>query len=229
METVTEVGSDPTRSVSATSPLSPSGPGVSFPAYCGGQPIAAVAFGLTMATLSLVNANWLDATTLGFVLPVASAVGGLGMLVAGVWEARTGNEFGATWTLGFGVFWLSIAGILQFTVPTVGKAVSAPHFYHAFGAYLLLWAGVGVVLTVAARFVGGALTAVFLIATVTLAILGAAFLDVSGSSFATIRHVAGYVGLLDGVVALYVAAALVVADTTGQAVLPLFPHARPAA
>jgi succinate-acetate transporter protein len=150
------------------------------------------------------------------------------MIVAGVWEARTGNSFGATWTLGFGVFWLSIAGILQFTVPTVGKAMTGPHFYHAFGAYLLLWAGVGVVLTVAARFVAGAVTAVFLLATITLTILGASFLDVAGSSFTTIRHVAGYVGLVDAVLALYVAAALVVADTTGQAVLPLFPYAKPA-
>ena len=42
---------------------------------------------------------------------LALAYGGLAQLLAGMWEFRTGNTFGATAFTSFGAFWLSVLGV----------------------------------------------------------------------------------------------------------------------
>ena len=55
-----------------------------------------VGFGMTTCILSLVNMGIIGGSGLGVVLALAVAYGGGAQLVAGLWEFRKGNTFGAT-------------------------------------------------------------------------------------------------------------------------------------
>ncbi len=54
------------------------------------------AFALTTFLLSLVDAEVMPSTTEPIVLGGALAYGGIAQLLAGMWEFRKGNVFGAT-------------------------------------------------------------------------------------------------------------------------------------
>jgi uncharacterized protein len=70
-------------------------------------PLGLGAFGLTTFLLSLVNAGVMDKATEPVVLGVALAYGGVAQMLAGMWEFRKGNVFGATAFTSYGAFWLS--------------------------------------------------------------------------------------------------------------------------
>ncbi|MDX6664964.1 MAG: uncharacterized protein QOG68_1170, partial [Solirubrobacteraceae bacterium] len=58
-------------------------------------PLGLAAFALTTFVLSMFNANLVGAGGKPVVLGLAFAYGGLAQLLAGMWEFRTGNTFGA--------------------------------------------------------------------------------------------------------------------------------------
>ena len=70
-------------------------------------PLSLGAFALTTFLLSLVNAGVMPAQTEPIVLAVALAFGGIAQMLAGMWEFRKGNVFGATVFTSYGAFWLS--------------------------------------------------------------------------------------------------------------------------
>ncbi|OYT58364.1 transcriptional regulator, partial [Euryarchaeota archaeon ex4484_162] len=63
------------------------------------------AFGLTTVVLSLFNAGILPIAGAAVVIPLAMAYGGTGQFLAGMWEFKKGNTFGATAFSSFGTFW----------------------------------------------------------------------------------------------------------------------------
>src|SRR5207245_11352191 len=69
------------------------------------------------------------------VLGLALAYGGLAQLLAGMWEFRTGNTFGATAFTSYGAFWLSFWALNQF----FAKDIPAKDAGHAVGLYLIAW------------------------------------------------------------------------------------------
>ena len=78
-------------------------------------PLGLAAFALTTFMLSAANAEILGQVgispkglgTVPVVLSLALAYGGIAQLLAGMWEFRTGNTFGAVAFSSFGAFWLS--------------------------------------------------------------------------------------------------------------------------
>src|SRR5215468_11815360 len=70
-------------------------------------PLGLAAFALTTFLLSAKNADWTRGTDawLGF----AFAYGGLAQLLAGMWEFRNRNVFGATAFSTYGAFWIGLA------------------------------------------------------------------------------------------------------------------------
>ena len=66
---------------------------------------------------------------------LALAYGGLAQLLAGMWEFRTGNTFGAVAFTSYGAFWLSFWAFVQF----FAKDVPAADAGHAVGLYLIAW------------------------------------------------------------------------------------------
>ena len=99
-------------------------------------PLGLGAFALTTFLLSLVNAGVMDAATEPVVLGVALAYGGIAQMLAGMWEFRKGNVFGATAFTSYGAFWLSFWAYVVF----YAKDVPAASHGQAAGWFLMAWA-----------------------------------------------------------------------------------------
>src|SRR4051794_32422338 len=69
-------------------------------------PLGLAAFALTTFVLSMFNAGLVSEAGEAIVFGLALAYGGLAQLLAGMWEFRTGNTFGATAFTSYGAFWL---------------------------------------------------------------------------------------------------------------------------
>ena len=65
------------------------------------------AFALTTFVLSVVNAGWIHADLTATVFSLALFYGGIGQIIAGVWEFANRNTFGAVAFSSYGAFWLS--------------------------------------------------------------------------------------------------------------------------
>ena len=73
------------------------------------------AFALTTFVLSMFNADLVSKAGEPVVLGLALAYGGIAQLLAGMWEFRTGNTFGAVAFTSFGAFWISFWAFVRFS------------------------------------------------------------------------------------------------------------------
>lgn len=177
-------------------------------------PLGLAGFAATTFVLSSFNAHLIDASLEAVVLPLALFYGGLVQLLAGMWEFRKGNTFGATAFCSYGAFWLSYAGYAKF----VAGGLPADTAHQATGLFLLIWAIFTVYMTVAALRTNGALLAVFVALSATFILLTVAeFAESTG-----ITKVGGWLGLVTAVLAWYASFAVVTNSTWKRGVLPLF-------
>ena len=98
-------------------------------------PLGLAAFALTTFVLSMFNAGLVSSGGEPIVFGLALAYGGLAQLLAGMWEFRTGNTFGAVAFTSYGAFWLSFWAFVQFFEKSVPKADAG----HAVGLFLIAW------------------------------------------------------------------------------------------
>src|SRR3954453_19316785 len=77
-------------------------------------PLGLAAFALTTFVLSMFNADLVGKGGEPVVFGLAFAYGGLAQVLAGMWEFRTGNTFGAVAFTSYGAFWLSFWAFVQF-------------------------------------------------------------------------------------------------------------------
>lgn len=193
-------------------------PASTAPAIADPAPLGLAAFAMTTLVLSSFNAGFLDKSASAVVLPLALFYGGLTQLLAGMWEFRRGNTFGATAFSSFGAFWLAYYGLVKGTLP--GLIGSTPaNTGNAVGLFLLLWGVFTLYMTIAALRVNMAVLGVFVTLTVTFVVLAI-------GSFAandTITKVGGWLGLLTGLIAWYASFAGVAASTFGRPVVPTGP------
>ncbi|WP_037577077.1 acetate uptake transporter [Phaeacidiphilus oryzae] len=191
-------------------------PADTSPSIADPAPLGLGAFAMTTMVLSVFNANILDAKLQAVVLPLALAYGGGAQLLAGMWEFRKGNTFGATAFSSFGMFWISFYFLAKDVIPAIG---TSHDFNKALGLYLLGWAIFTAYMTVAAVRVSGAVLAVFVFLTATFAVLSAgAFANSDG-----VTHVGGWLGLVTAALAWYASFAGVVAFTHKKPLLPTWP------
>ena len=101
---------DGARQASVESAWKPADPG----------PLGLAGFAMTTFVLSMFNSNLVDAKGIPVVLGLALAYGGIVQLLAGMWEFRTGNTFGAVAFCSFGAFWISFWLLNVFYVKDVG-------------------------------------------------------------------------------------------------------------
>src|ERR1700678_431198 len=88
MEAASIQRQDPTRGEGESPPTvgwKPADPG----------PLGLAGFAMTTFVLSMFNSNLVNPKGVAVVLGLALAYGGLAQLLAGMWEFRTGNTFGA--------------------------------------------------------------------------------------------------------------------------------------
>ena len=174
-------------------------------------PLALCAFGRTTILLNLANvgAYRLDARILG----MGVFYGGLAQVMAGIMEWKKNNTFGTTAFTSYGFFWLSLAGIVMLPKAGLGEAPGPA----AMAAYLAAWGVFTTVLFIATLRLSQALQAVFLTLAVLFFLL--ALGDITAN--ASIKTVAGFVGLLCGGLAVYTGLAQVLNEVYGRVVAPL--------
>jgi hypothetical protein len=178
-------------------------------------PLGLAGFALTTFVLSMFNAHLVSDAGEPVVLGLALAYGGLAQLLAGMWEFRTGNTFGAVAFSSYGAFWISFWALVTFFAPKIPAA----HAGDAIGLYLWAWGIFTTYMFVASLRTTGAIALVFLLLAVTFILLG---IGNSGGNTNIIK-IGGYVGLATAVAAWYASFAAVLAHTFKRPVLPTFP------
>ncbi|MBO0837101.1 MAG: acetate uptake transporter, partial [Actinobacteria bacterium] len=151
--------------------------------------------------------------------------GGLAQLLAGMWEFRNRNVFGATAFSTYGAFWIGIALWLHFIAPTASHPIQLNRdlgwillAFAIFNAYMLFWS-TQLNMAVFMVFLTLQLTEIFLFignfATSTAAL----------PPFTNYNNpwimVGGYIGVITALVAWYTSAAGVINGIKGRQVLPV--------
>lgn len=177
-------------------------------------PLGLAAFGLTTLLLNVVNAKIINASDIGMVLPVGLFYGGLAQLLAGMWEFKKNNTFGATAFTSFGAFWLAYAvmKILQ-----INGALPATSAVAGMTVFLIGWGIFTTYMFVGTMRISVALMVVFASLAILFYLL--ALGDHTGNS--TIQKIAGYEGLFTAGAALYTSFAQIVNETWDQYLFPL--------
>jgi len=181
-------------------------------------PLGLAGFAMTTFVLSMFNAGFVSTNGEPVVFGLALAYGGLAQLLAGMWEFRTGNTFGAVAFTSFGAFWLSLFVFEAFFAGSIPAADAG----HAAGLYLWAWAIFTTYMFVASLRTTAAIALVFFLLAATFVLLA---IGASGGN-ETITHWGGYVGLATAAAAWYASFAEVTNATFGRTVLPTRPLTR---
>jgi succinate-acetate transporter protein len=188
------------------------------PAIADPAPLGLAAFGVTLMVFSMFSAGLLSSTGALVVLPLALVFGGLVQLLAGMWEFRRGNTFGAVAFGSNGAFWLSYWALQQFFVARIPGGELA----NAIALFYISWAIVTALLWVASTQTTAIVSSMLLLLTLTFLLLGIG----DAGSHSEIVKVGGWFGLAAAAVGLYGALASVVNSTVERTLLPLVPLRR---
>jgi hypothetical protein len=192
-------------------------------------PLGLAAFAGTTFVLSMVNSGLVGdkAAVGGGLLPLIAALalayGGAAQILAGIWEFRTGNTFGAVAFCSFGAFWISFYFIIQ-----AAGAVEKTELFSGLGLYLWMWGIFTAYMFIASMRTTGAIALVFLLLAITFIILGIGNSSLAGTTNVTNGTIklGGYFGLATAIAAWYASFAAVINSTFGRIVAPVFPLRR---
>ena len=177
-------------------------------------PIGLMGFGMTTLLLNIHNAGFtaLD----GHILGMGLFVGGLAQVLAGMIELKKGKTFpGVAFTL-YGFFWISLVYMLVYSPIKINPA--------SLGTFLLMWGLFTVYMFIGTLRINKALQIVFGTLTILFALLvidnylkAAGMLDAGK----LVGKIAGFVGIICGASAFYLAMAEVLNEVYGKNVLPI--------
>ena len=197
-------------------------------------PLGLAAFAGTTFVLSMVNSGLVGDKALvgGGLLPLVAALalayGGIAQLLAGLWEFRTGNTFGAVAFSSYGAFWISFFLIVQLGVPGVVAAKGGGVLFSGLGLYLWMWGIFTAYMFIASLRTTGAVALVFLLLAITFIILGIGNSSLAGTTNVTNSTIklGGYFGIATAIAAWYASFASVINSTFGRVVAPVMPLRR---
>ncbi len=181
-------------------------------------PLGLAAFALTTFVLSMFNADLVSRSGEAVVFGLALAYGGFAQLLAGMWEFRTGNTFGAVAFTSYGAFWISFWAFVQFYAADIPAADAG----HAVGLYLIAWGIFTTYMFVASLRTTAAVALVFVLLAAAFFLLGIG--NARGTD--SIVKAGGWVGLATAIAAWYASFAAVTNSTFGRTVLPVMPLRR---
>jgi succinate-acetate transporter protein len=172
---------------------------------------------LTTFILSVFNAgDYLISHKLEpMVLPVGLFYGGLAQFLAGMWEFKINNTFGATAFTSYGAFWMSFAGYVHLIVPKIKKENG--NVKKATGLFLLAWLIFTLIMNVAAWKTTKFLFILFTILNITFLLLTIGNL----ANIPILVNIGGWFGILTAFIAWYGCAAIVINATFKKQILPL--------
>ncbi|MGF1700727.1 acetate uptake transporter [Photobacterium makurazakiensis] len=173
-------------------------------------PLGLMGFGMTTILLNIHNAGFFPIDSM--ILAMGIFYGGLSQVIVGMMCFKRGDTFGTTAFTSYGLFWLTLVGIL--VMPYMGLPASPASFM---GWYLLLWGIFTGFMFIgslcyprAKQFVFGSLTVLFFLL---------AARDFTGSTL--IGTIAGFEGIICGASAIYFAMAQVLNNEYGRTILPV--------
>lgn len=184
-------------------------------------PLGLAAFALTTFMLSGHNATFIpDLIWVG----AALFYGGMIQLLAGMWEFRNRNVFGATAFSTYGGFWMSLG--IFIVLATLSKSFAASlegaNLPNALAWFLLAFAIFNTYMLLWSTQVSVAVFLVFLTLEATEIILVIGFFDTAhGNANSGWIHLGGWVGIATAAVAWYASAAGVINGMKGRAILPV--------
>jgi succinate-acetate transporter protein len=172
-------------------------------------PLGLAAFATTTFLLMAVNTRWTNGNSAGTAfLGYALAYGGGAQFLAGMWEFRNKNVFGATAFSTWGAFWIGLFIWIKNTPAVTG---------HDLGWILVAFAIVNAYLLLFSTQVNLAVFGVFVFleATLVLLVIGN-FLSSPGWT-----QFGGYVGVVTAILAWYTSAAGIGKGLNGRIQLPV--------
>jgi len=183
-------------------------------------PLGLAAFALTTFMLSGHNATFIpDIAWLG----LAFFYGGLAQMLAGMWEFRNRNVFGATAFSTYGGFWMALGLFVTLVLvsKTVATAVAGPNLLNGLAWFLLAFAIFNFYMLLWSTRVNVAVFGVFLTLQITEVLLCIGFFREAHGQSAWITHAGGWAGIVTAAVAWYASAAGVVNGMSPRPVLPV--------
>jgi len=174
-------------------------------------PLGLLGFAFTTIMLNLCNAGIIDLNA--SILALGIFYGGLAQVMVGAMEYKNGNSFGTLAFTSYGFFWISLVAI--WTLPTMGLAEPADSATMAW--FLGLWGLFTAFLVVgtlkmnrATQMVFGSLMVLFFLLSLADALENA-----------DVKTVAGYVGIICGLSAMYSGMGQVLNEVYGKEILPM--------
>ncbi|MDA8441186.1 MAG: acetate uptake transporter [Peptococcaceae bacterium] len=176
-------------------------------------PLGLAGFALTTFILSMSNAHLVPAAIGTLFVPLALFYGGIAQMLAGMWEFKKNNTFGAVAFTSYGAFWLSLASViilLGLKLIDLGTSVD-----YALGLFLTAFTIFTFYMWIGTFRINNALLAVFSFLMITFILLDLA-------NFGFISSVPGGIfGLITAACAWYASAAGIINPLYGRAVLPV--------
>lgn len=192
---------------------------VALPPTANAVPTSVFGFAVVVTMLSLVNTGALGSGAL--LVPLFMVIGFFTIGIGGLYELRNGDIFGGTFGVVYATFLLATGVSLKFFSPAAGApAAVAKNFGEEVGSLFLLFALISVIFALAARLVN--LTAVIAFTLLAGVLLLAGLSNIiGGDTGLNLTKAAGYVGLLDGVAAFWLATGILMNVMHGKDMLPL--------
>ncbi len=211
---------------STTEDLATPAPAIADPA-----PLGLAAFALTTFLLSIINAGWAKNSTGNDWWGYAIAYGGLGQLLAGMWEFRNKNVFGATAFSTYGGFWIGVGLWLHFSAAEFASTSGANlvALNRDLGWILLAFAIFNTYMLIISTQLNMAVFLVFLTLELTeiflflgnFATKNPALPPFLATPDTTLIQIGGIIGVITALVAWYTSAAGVINGLKGRVVLPV--------
>jgi hypothetical protein len=156
-------------------------------------PLGLLAFGMTTVMLNLHNAGIFALGSTIFAMGIF--YGGIAQIIAGLMEWKKNNTFGTTAFISYGIFWLSLVGLI--VMPTFGLSAAPPK--EALVSYLAIWGLFTFVMWIITFRLSKALQVVFGLLTLLFLLL------IVGNALGNgvILRIAGVEGIICGLSAMY--------------------------
>ena len=177
-------------------------------------PLGLLGFGMTTVLLNLHTAGLYELNSM--VLAMGIFYGGAAQIIAGAMEWKKNNTFGTTAFSSYGLFWLTLVGLI--VLPKMG--LSAAPDENAMAAYLACWGVFTGVMFIGTLRLNRALQFVFLSLAILFFLL--AYDEIGGVGLG-FKHFTGYEGIVCGLSAMYAGLAQVLNELARRTVLPLGP------
>lgn len=178
----------------------------------GAGALGLLGYGMPGVLVSLANAGLIEAGSA--ITGMIIFMGGFAMFTAGLMEWKKGNTYGMAAYGCYGLFWFSFAALLLLPVLGLAKNTGGPG---TMAAYLALWGLFTLILFIGSLKMSRALQ--FVLGTLALVF----FLEAAGAATGagTWTVLAGYVGIVSGLSAIYTALAPVLNEIYGRQIAPL--------